>query len=110
MFDDLSFLFVWTAAVLQLLLLYDPRYRDFPLPTFAVPVLVVVVRAFLTGLPLHGGGREEAVAGTVLLLAAVGSAIQEGALNLQSLEWNACAVLLAAPALLRLIPRRSGVP
>ncbi len=109
-FDDLSFLFVWTAAVLQLLLLYDPRYRDFPLPTFAVPVLVVVVRAFLTGLPLHSGGREEAVAGAVLLLAAVGSAIQEGALNLQSLEWNACAVVLAAPPLLRLIPRRSGVP
>ena len=47
LFDDLSFVFVWTAAVLQLLLLFDPRYRDFPIPTFAVPVLAVCARAWL---------------------------------------------------------------
>ena len=50
LFDDFSFVFVWTAAVLQLLLLFDPRYRDFPVPTFAVPVVAVVVRALLRGL------------------------------------------------------------
>jgi hypothetical protein len=101
-FDDLNVLFLWTAAVLQLLLLYDPRYRDFPLPTFAVPVLVVLVRALLTGLPLGGGGREEAAVGLTLAVAAIGSAIQEGPLNHQSLEWNACALVLAMPAGLRL--------
>ena len=37
--DDLMFVFVWTAAVMQLLLLFDPRYRDFPLPVFIVPLL-----------------------------------------------------------------------
>jgi hypothetical protein len=106
-FDDLSFLFVWTAAVLQLLLLYDPRYRDFPLPTFAVPVLIVLTRLFLTGLPLGGGGREEWVVGITLTLAAIAGAIHEGPRNLQSLEWTACALLLALPPLLRGWRRRT---
>jgi exo-beta-1,3-glucanase (GH17 family) len=100
-FDDLSFLFVWTAAVLQLLLLYDPRYRDFPLPTFAVPVVIVILRTALSDLPRAPAGREELVAGGVLFLAAIASAIREGPLNLQSIAWNGCAVLLAMPLLLR---------
>jgi hypothetical protein len=101
LFDDLSFVFVWTAAVLQLLLLFDPRYRDFPIPTFAVPVFAVVVRALLRDLPRGGGGREELVAGGVLALAAIAGAVREGPLNQQSLAWCACALALAAPVLMR---------
>ncbi|MCW3475998.1 glycoside hydrolase family 17 protein [Limobrevibacterium gyesilva] len=101
LFDDLGFVFVWTAAVLQLLLLFDPRYRDFPIPTFAVPVVAVLARALLRDLPRGGGGREELWAGGVLALAAIGTAVNEGPRNLQALAWTACALVLAAPPLLR---------
>ena len=99
--DDFSFVFLWTAAVLQLLLLFDSRYRDFPLPVFAVPLLVVIVRAALRDLPRGGGGREEFCAGGVLALAALASAVMEGAGNVSSEIWNTAALVLAAPALLR---------
>ena len=101
LFDDLSFVFVWTAAVLQLLLLFDPRYRDFPVPTFVVPVLAICVRALLRDLPRGGGGREELWIGGVLVLAAIAGAVREGPLNRQSLVWAACALVLAVPPLLR---------
>jgi exo-beta-1,3-glucanase (GH17 family) len=111
-FDDLSFLFAWTAAVLQLLLLVDPRYRDFPLAAFAVPVAAVAARAWLGDLPRGGGGREEWWLGATLALAALAGAAREGPENLQSLAWAVCALVLAAPLLLRLRlrfrPRRAG--
>jgi exo-beta-1,3-glucanase (GH17 family) len=47
LFDDVTFLFAWTAAVLQLLLVFDPRYRDFPTATFATPLVAVLTRACL---------------------------------------------------------------
>lgn len=108
-FDDLSFLFLWAAAVLQLLLLFDPRYRDFPLPSFAVPLVAVAARACLRDLPADGGGREELAAGGTLAVCAIASAVMEGPLNGQSLVWNAAALALAAPPLLRLrAGRRPG--
>ena len=101
-FRDISFLFVWAAAVMQMLLLCDGRYREFPLSSFAVPILVTAGRVLAGDLPRTGGGREEFFVGVTLVLAAVGSAILEGALNRQSLAWNGCAVLLAVPCLLSL--------
>ena len=100
--DDLAFLFVWTAAVLQLLLVLDPRYRDFPLPVFAVPLVAVAARAWLRDLPRGGGGREEAWAGGVLALSALAGAVREGPLNPASLVWTVAALVLATPPLLRL--------
>jgi hypothetical protein len=101
-FEDICFLFVWTAAVMQMLLLCDGRYREFPLSTFAVPLLVTVGRLVCGDVRRGGGGREELVVGMVLAGAAVGSGVLEGPLNVQSLVWNGCAVLLAAPVLLRI--------
>jgi exo-beta-1,3-glucanase (GH17 family) len=105
LFDDLCFVFVWTAVVEQLLLLFDPRYRDFPLPTFAIPVTAIIVRALLRDLPRGGDGREEWFAGGALALAAIAGAVREGPLNLQSLAWCACALVLAAPVLRRCLRR-----
>ncbi|MGH7104395.1 MAG: glycoside hydrolase, partial [Acetobacteraceae bacterium] len=105
--DDLSFLFLWTAAVMQALLVADPRYRDFPLAVFAVPVVAVVARAALGDLAVSGGGREELLAGLVLALGAVQSARIEGMLNHQALIWNGAALVLAAPALWSLSARAS---
>jgi exo-beta-1,3-glucanase (GH17 family) len=108
--DDLSFVFIWTAAVMQLLLLFDPRYRDFPLPAFIVPLITTLTRAMLGDLP-RGGEREEVWAGGTLAVAAVASAISEGPLNLQSLTWSAAALVLAVPVLLSVLrPVRAVVP
>ena len=110
MFDDLSFVFVWTAAVMQLLLLFDPRYRDFPLPVFIVPLIAALTRLLLGDVP-RVGGREAWWAGGTLAVAALASAVNEGPLNLQSLAWNAAALVLAAPVLLSAFrPARVAVP
>jgi hypothetical protein len=109
LFDDLSFVFVWAAAVMQLLLLFDPRYRDFPLPVFAVPLVCVIARALLADLPRGGGGREELWAGGTLAIAAVAGAILEGPANHASLAWSIVALALAVPPLLR-VGRRARVP
>jgi len=106
--EDILFVFLWTAAVMQLLLLFDPRYRDFPLPVFAVPLVAVLARAMLRDLPRGGGGREEICVGGTLALAAIASAVNEGGLNRQSLIWNAAALVLALPPLFRLIGQKLG--
>ena len=97
------------GAVMQALLVFDPRYRDFPLPVFAVPFVAVLARALLSDLPRAGGGWEEALAGGALAAGAIIGAIMEGPLNLPSLAWSAMALVLAGPPLLRLLPRRRAV-
>ena len=91
--DDLNFLFLWTAAILQVLLAYDPRYRDFPLPTFAVPVVIAAIR-LLRGRNGSHLRRADYVVMAMLLGGAIFSAVQEGPRNLQSLIWNGAACLL----------------
>jgi len=98
-FDDLAFLFLWTGAVLQALLVFDARYRDTGLAAFAVPVIASLARMALGDWPV-ARGRAEWVAGGVLALGAVVSAIEEGALNLPFLAWSLGALILAAPYML----------
>ncbi len=95
--EDLLFLFTWAAAVDQVLLVFDPRYRDFPVASYAVPLVVVAARFAQRDLPANTGRREEALLAAALTVGAFASAVQEGALNGQSLAWNACALLLAVP-------------
>jgi hypothetical protein len=98
LFEDVWFLFAWTAGVLQILLVFDPRYREFLLPEFAVPLVVLAARALTGGFLMRGqGGREDVLLAAMLSLWAVASLVQEGALNGQSLLWNACALVLAVP-------------
>jgi len=102
LFEDVMFLFLWTAAVMQMLLVCDSRYREFPLSSFAVPVLVTV--ALLgTKSPRAPLAREDVIAAATLAGAAVGSVVLEGPYNMQSLVWNAAAVVLAAPTLMQTI-------
>lgn len=109
--DDLGFLFLWTAAVLQLLLLFDPRYRDFPLPTLAVPAVVVLGRFALRDLPVADlrpdAARAELAAGGALALAAAVSTVLEGPANTAAQLWLAMALVLATPPLLRIKWRRA---
>ena len=89
------------SAVLQLLLLFDPRYRRLSdAPCFAVPLVVTGARLLLGDLPREGGGRAEAWAGGVLAAAGThGSAARGAGRTAMSLAWSACALMLAAPAL-----------
>ena len=97
LFEDLAFLFAWAACVDQILLVFDPRYREFPHSSYAVPLVIVAARAAQRDLPSGVGRREEALLATTLSVGALASAVQEGALNGQSLTWNTCAAVLAAP-------------
>ena len=106
LFEDAAFLFAWAAAVDQILLVFDPRYRDFPLPSFAVPLVVVAARAARRDLPVGTGRREEVALAVVLTGGAIASAVQEGALNGQSLQWNACVLVLALPVWVSLVKAR----
>ncbi|MBR0654886.1 glycoside hydrolase family 17 protein [Plastoroseomonas arctica] len=103
-FEDLCFVFAWAAMVLQVMLLVDPRYRDFPFATFAVPLVVVLVGVVLRRLPRGGGGREEWVLGLALVGCALASAAREHPSNLQAMGWTVCALILALPVLLRMLP------
>jgi exo-beta-1,3-glucanase (GH17 family) len=106
LFEDLCFLFIWTAGVEQILLVFDPRYREFPLASFAVPLVVTAARLAQADLPRGFGGREEWLLALTLTGGAAASLVQEGPLNGQSLLWNSCAVVLALPVWLALSPPR----
>lgn len=95
---DILFLFLWSAVVLQALLVFDARYREFPVSSFAVPLVATAVLAWRSW-PVRIGLREEAAAGLLLASGAIASMIEEGRLNAQSLAWNACALLFALPTL-----------
>ncbi len=105
LFEDLLFVFLWAAAVDQILLVFDPRYRIFPIASYAVPLVVIAARAAQGDLPRGTGRREEVLLAAALTIGAVASAVQEGALNGQSLAWNACVLLLAAPLWLSVLDR-----
>jgi hypothetical protein len=87
--------FLAWALVVQVLLLVDPRYRDFPTAAFAVPAVGAIWR-------LRGRAPDwpEALWAAGLAAAAIAGAVQEGAANLQSLIWCAAALLIAAPPVL----------
>jgi len=98
LFEDVWFAFAWTAAVLQILLVFDPRYREFPTASFAVPLVVLIYRAASGDFSQQlRGGREEFAVAFTLTIGAIASAAQEGLLNGQSLAWNVCALILALP-------------
>lgn len=107
---DTQFLFLWTASTLEALLLFDGRYREFPVSSFAVPLIVAACATPACRRPRHAT-REDIALTLLLPLAALASAIQEGPLNTQCLTWTACTLLLTAPQALRLLPRgrRAGL-
>jgi len=107
LFEDLWFLFAWTAGVLQILLVFDPRYREFLLPNFAVPLVVLGARAAARGGWVRGhGGPEEWLLAATLGIGAVASLVQEGWLNGQSWLWNICVLALSLPLWWRVLPGR----
>jgi glucan 1,3-beta-glucosidase len=90
-------LFLFGAAVLALLLVFDPRYRDFALPLHAVPAVAFALLAFAgaAGEP----DVEERVAAAWLALSAPIVIAVERPDNLHALAWTAVAAAYAVPVL-----------
>ena len=105
-FDHLWFLFVSTASILQMMLVFDPRYRDAPFAVFAVPIFVAIWRLWTGDLPCVDSWRD-VVPSFVLAGGALVSAIISGAGNSEFMIWNTLAIILAAPGLVGFL-RRSG--
>ncbi len=95
-FDHLWFGFLFTAAIVQAFLVFDPRYRDAPFAIFAVPVVVALWRLAARDLPRVQTWRDW-LPSAVIAAGAVASAIISGPLNTEFLAWNGLALLLAAP-------------
>ena len=100
-------LFLFGAAVMALLLVFDPRYRDFPLPLHLVPAAAFALLAVAgaTGRPEI---EERLMAAWIALSAPVVVAV-ERLDNLHALGWLGVAAAYAAPVLAAAFgPRRAS--
>lgn len=95
------------AAVLSLNLVFDPRYRSFPVDgfLFAAALLFLVglrsvVRAAGWRAQLEQG-REEWLLETLLLVCAVAIGVAETLANIQAMGWCAACALLGTALWLR---------
>ncbi len=89
----MRFVAVAGMAVSSLGLLFDSRYRDFPVSMFLIPA----VGFALIRLPV--APREEKAVAVLLAASAIGVSIHEGAANTQAWLWAAVGILLAGAIL-----------
>lgn len=107
-YDTLSTIFLASAAIFQVLLVFDGRYRDAPMAVFIVPVLGALVRLWTRDWP-RPIDWEDRLAANVLALGALASAILEHPVNLEFLSWNIAAFILASPVLIVQAGSRFGI-
>jgi exo-beta-1,3-glucanase (GH17 family) len=97
-YDSLWFLFLAGAAVFQMMLVFDGRYRDAPMAVFIVPVIAAVFRFWTKDRP--GPLQwEEILAANVLAIGALYDGVIEGPANLDFVTWSFAALVLAAPVI-----------
>jgi apolipoprotein N-acyltransferase len=89
----LRMMILFAAATAVLLLLADPRYRDFPLWLYALPLL-----SLLTLSRMSQTGREEKLCAGIIALGGIARWAMEP-LNPQAQAWLALCLLLAAAGL-----------
>lgn len=85
---------LFAAATAALLLLADPRYRDFPIWLYALPLPALLGGGWLRA------GQEEALCGAVIALAGCARWLMEP-FNPQAQAWLVLCLLLAAAVLAR---------
>jgi len=107
-YDSLWTLFLTGAAIFQVMLVFDPRYREAPMPAFIIPVIAAIFRFWTKDKPLPLAW-EDLLAANILAVAALISAIMEGAGNLEFITWNLAAIILAAPILMVQDGKKPGV-
>jgi exo-beta-1,3-glucanase (GH17 family) len=98
-YDSLWFGFMLSAAVLQVMMVFDGRYHDAPMPVYIVPVLAAVLRLWSKDKP-QSMGWEELLAGFTLAAFALYSLFIEGPQNLEFIIWNCAALAFSAPVVL----------
>jgi hypothetical protein len=98
-YDSLTFIFLVSAAIFQLMLVFDGRYRDAPMAVFIVPVIGAVFRFWTKDQP-NQLGWEDFLAANTLAAGAIISAVIEGPLNLDFITWSIAALALAAPTIM----------
>ena len=98
-YESFSFLFLVSAAIFQIMLVVDGRYREAPLAVFIIPVLGALFRFWTKDRPKNLTW-EDILAANTLALAAIASAVIEGGNNLDFITWSIAALALAAPVIL----------
>jgi hypothetical protein len=98
-YDSLWFLFLAGAAVFQVMLVIDGRYRDAPMAVFIVPVIAAVLRFWTKDRP-QNLQWEDMLAANVLAVGALADGVIEGQANLDFVTWSVAALVLAAPVVL----------
>lgn len=90
---------VVAAIHVALGLVFDPRYKDFPIAALLGPVSALAVLAFSTAKDPPRPGAAEIAATAVLTASAVFVTLNEGIANWQALSFAALLLLLALTAL-----------
>jgi len=80
-------------------LVFDPRYKDFPLAALTGPIIALAVLAFADNPPSARPGNAELAAAALLTGSAVFVTLNEGIANWQALLFAALLLLLALTAL-----------
>lgn len=105
----IAFATLFAMVYLDLLLVFDGRYRDWPLPAFLPIALGLGLVRAVAGHALRHDTRARMLAGAALLLGSVG-VLQEAALNPYAWLWLACNALAAYAALGRVPGSSSSAP
>jgi hypothetical protein len=92
------FVLLFGAAVVALLLAFDPRYRDFPLSLYAAPAVGFGLLGYVTR--SSGASTEERLLAAVLASSVPIVLIREGLHNIDALAWAALSLVFAASVLL----------
>lgn len=82
------------ACAMAIMLVFDSRYRGFPLPLYLMPTTALALLAWLGDRP-PSSAAEERVLALVLGAASIVVAVEEGPSNLQAMTWCGLGVVLA---------------
>ena len=93
----LRFAFLFGAAAMALLLVFDARYRGFPIPLYLLP-LASLLLLLVAGFEASAIEVEEALLATIVLIGAVVFIGMEGLSNRQALTFGLQSILLAGVA------------
>ena len=93
----LQLIAVGAALATSLGLVFDSRYRDFPVAAFIVPAVGFLIAAAVARRDSVSAGAEERWLAILLAVAGIAIAVNEGPHNHQALAWTALCLFLALP-------------
>ncbi|GLR66524.1 beta-1,6-glucan synthase [Acidocella aquatica] len=98
-YDSLWFIFLASAAIFEVMLVFGGRYRDAPMPVFIIPVIAAAIRLWTRDKPQKISWEEILAANTLAIFAVLDTLI-EGGNNLDFVAWSIAALVMAAPVIL----------